>query len=167
MPSPPETTVAKWRMWAWLPLLSVRVDEAQLRDLLAALGGASAAGGKLGSRARFDKRLWSTIDDAGWWAMVFKLLPSLPGSAAAADGVDVDDGEDEGSEADIGDDDASHGVCGRRGVSADVARGVDCRPEGAHPVGDAATNQKSLSSDFLSAATGGSATHSSRLHAPT
>ena len=95
MAAPPRTRTTTWQVWVWLPLMKLRVDESQLRDLLATLlsrdrapgSSSSSAGGggglmhRLTGSHRFDKRVWSAEDEKGWWSMMIGLLPALPGSS--------------------------------------------------------------------------------------
>ena len=36
MAHPPRTTTTKWRVWAWLPLMQLRVSESQVSERLRA-----------------------------------------------------------------------------------------------------------------------------------
>ena len=94
MAAPPHTTRSKWRLWAWLPLARLRIDESELRDLMHALYGPTPSskganrafggtGGGGGGRPRFDKRIWAADDDAGWWSCSMRVLAKMPGAAHA------------------------------------------------------------------------------------
>ena len=68
------------RLWAWVPLLSARVDEEATRDFISALGGSWRT---LGRSTRYDPRVGGADDGHGWWAAQLRLLESMPGAPSA------------------------------------------------------------------------------------
>ena len=91
---PLSTTRTRWQLWLWVPLLRVRVEENQIRDILGAIraaagaaggssGGSGGSGGGGGQSHRFDGRIWQSDDETGWWSLSAELLRALPGQRAA------------------------------------------------------------------------------------
>ena len=72
---PPPRQV-RWKVWLWLPLVRLRIDEELMRHLIGTVR--SARRGSTGQSPRFDERVWAADDRSGWWSMALDVLSAMP-----------------------------------------------------------------------------------------
>ncbi|KAL1521334.1 hypothetical protein AB1Y20_021001 [Prymnesium parvum] len=86
---PPSTLSAKTEVWVWLPALQLKLDETRWQDVFSAfrstLPGISAH-----RSSKFDRRVWESNDEHGWWKAELEICGTMPGKnircAASAKG---------------------------------------------------------------------------------